>query len=203
MKLKNSTDWPDHFLRRMAAWCCRQSGLPVRKLRRAEFRNRLARAYSGHADWSGRIVCSIGPAERFPLREDHRDGMSNEVMADRTEALVAITAHEVEHICQYREGRDSKLTERRRSEPATRAHEVRVLRLFRANREALLAEWSAEPAAKPAKPRPTRQQINEANTRKLLAAWERKLKLAKTKVSTYRRKARYYDRVAANRSVTQ
>jgi hypothetical protein len=197
MKLKNSTSWPDHFIRRMAAWCCRQSGLPVRELRHAEFRNRK-RSYSGHAWMSGRIVCSIGRLG-FPTQPDTRDGMQGEILADRLECLVAITAHEIEHICQYRENRSRALKNRRRSEPATRAHEIRVLRLFRANRESLIAEWSATPKQRETIKR-TRQEINDAKARKMLAAWERKLKLAKTKVAAYRRKVRYYDRVAATRS---
>lgn len=198
MKLKNSTDFPDYFLRRLVAWCCCQSRLPVRAVKLAEFRNRCDN-YSGHAYHSMRFVVSTGKAG-FPMEADHREGMGGEIIADRIESLVAVTAHEIEHLCQYHENRSRTLHRRRRSEPVTRAHEVRCLRLFRAHRDLLLAEWNAEPAVRTVGPNHTRQKKNEANARKLLATWERKLKLARTKVSAYRRKVRRYDCIAAARA---
>lgn len=191
MKITNSTDWPVHFLRRMTSWCCRQVGLPASKLRSAEFRNRTQRAYSGHAYCAtSRIVCSVGPAFRFPLPPDNRDGMAGEILADRIEALVAITAHEVEHVNQYKSGRWGKLAGR--VEANTRAVEVRVLRAFRAEREALLAAWGAEPA-RAAKPVVSLEERRAAKAAADLARWNRKLALAKTKVRKLQIRVRYYD----------
>jgi hypothetical protein len=198
MKLKNSTDFPDHFLRRLVSWCCRQSGLPARRLLRAEFRNRT-QLYSGHAYSSMRIVCSIGRFG-FPTDPDNRPGMDGEIFADRIETLVAITAHEIEHCCQYAEGRGWKLKAVKGSERNTRVHEVRCLRLFRANRDALMAEWGETPPPRIAKPKPTRQELNEKRARAALARWETKLKTAQNKVRKLRAKSRYYDRMAAKRS---
>lgn len=147
MKIKNSTEWPDYMLRRLASWCCKQSDLPVRQLRIAEFRNK-SEYYSGHAYRKMmRIVCSVGRLG-FPMEPDQRDGMSNEIIADRIEALVAITAHEVEHIAQYHTNRIRVLKSHRRLEPVTRRHEIRVLRLFRTQREELLAKWNVAPRAR-------------------------------------------------------
>ena len=198
MRLRNSTDWPDYFLRRMVAWCCGELGLPVRRLRNAQFRNRSTCNYSGHAYSSMRIVCSVGPTSRFPTKPDNRDGMAGEIMADRTEALIAITAHELEHIRQYATGLSRLI--KGRTEATTRAAEVRVLRAFRANREALMAEWSKEPAAKPQKPKASVQEKRAAKAQADLDRWQRKLKLAQTKIKKLKAKVRYYDRVAATRS---
>jgi hypothetical protein len=199
MKLKNTTEWPDYFLRRMVAWCCHESGLPVRRLREATFRN-CAYSFSGHAYGSMRIVCSVGRSG-FPASPDTRPGMSGEIIADRMEALIAIASHEIEHCCQYAERRSAALKKQRWSELVTRQHEVATLRKFREHREQLLTEWSEVPTPRASKSKPTQQERNEAKAREMLATWERKLKLAKTKVTAYKRKCRYYDRVAANRTV--
>ena len=77
---------------------------------------------------------------------------------------------------------------------------VRVLRTFRESRESLLAEWNTPPKQRESKPKPSRQERNAVRAASNLAAWERKLKLAKTKVSKYRKQVRYYERVAASRA---
>lgn len=197
MILKNTTDYPDYFLRRMVAWCCKKSGLPVRRVTRAEFRNRFS-DYSGHAYGSGLIMVSIG-RYGFPTSPDDRPGMQGERFNDRTEALVAVTAHEVEHVCQYAERRIRQLHAERKAERATRVHEVAVLRLFREQRESLLSKWNEPPAPRVRQPKATRAERNEIAARKKLDEWQRKLKAAQNKVRTYRAKCRRYDRIAATR----
>ena len=192
MKLKNSTTFENHFLRRMVAWCAKQVEYPVSKVREAQFRNRTRRSYSGHAYGSRRIVCSIGPASRFPLLPDSRPGMSNEIVADREEALIAVTAHELTHLHQYLFRRDTG--KKRWSELDARWHEVKALREFRANRDALLAEWSKAPAAKVAKPKPSIVEKRAAKAAADLARWNKKLKLAQTKVRKLKTRVRYYER---------
>lgn len=195
MKLKNTTDFSDWFLRRMVAWCCRQCGLPVRRLITAEFK-RTKQPYSGMA-WGRRIVVRIGEPWHFPFGPDKRPGMQGEILADRFEAVVAITAHEVEHCCQRFENRHHKLDGKRALERATRTVEIACLRAFRANRESLLAEWNKPPKARAQKPKPSRAEQNEAHARAMLDRWERKLAIAKTKAAAWRRKVRRYDRIAA------
>src|SRR3990167_5099169 len=102
MRLLNSTDFSGAFLRRMVSWCCQEIELSPRCLKQAKFRNRATCAYSGHA-WGHRIVVSIGPDSKYPVKE-HKcpgyPGMSPRV-ADRIEALVAITAHELTHVREF------------------------------------------------------------------------------------------------------
>lgn len=198
MKLENSTDFADHFLRRLVSWCCRQSGYPVRRLVSAKFSN-TARSYSGMAYGSRRIRVSIGGWYNFPTSPDNRPGMQGESFADRIEALVAVTSHEIEHLCQYAEGRSRRLNDKRAIERVTRYTEINSLRLFRANRDALILEWSAEPSRRAVRPKPSRQELNEKRVRVSLARWETKLKTAQGKIRKLRAKARYYDRIAAKR----
>lgn len=198
MKLTNSTTWSDRFLRRMVSWCFKELGLPVRYVKRAEFRNR-ADSYSGRAYWPARIVCSIG-LKGFPIGPDGREGMDHETFADRTEALIAITAHELAHLDQYRTKTIGVLKSRRRTEPVTRAREIKVLRTFRPLRETLLAEWSEEAASTP-KAVPSVQERRADKEAGKFAEWQRKAKLAASKVKKYKRQVAYYEKaLAAKRS---
>jgi hypothetical protein len=204
MKLKNTTDYDDHFLRRLTAWVCKQCGMPVKQLLHAEFRNAKGwHAYTGTA-WTARFVVRIGSDKCFPTQPDGRPGMSNEVFADRLEGLVAITAHEVEHLAQRNQRRQSTLRRvRGRLERVTRAREIAVLRLFRQHRDELVAKWSQSPKKRERRARPvlSKQEQRHEATRKRLAQWERKLKLANTKVKTYRKRLGYYERAAASKEV--
>lgn len=207
MKIKNSTDWPNNFLRRMTAWCCRELKMSPGLVSSIQFRNRNDGRTSGRAYWpSNRIVVSAGVSFlKYKAGRHHSYyGSSNgdENFRNRIDWLVRITAHELFHILAHDEGVRTRRFGRSSgsSEKHTKHYERKVYESFLANRDALLAEWSAEPEATPVPPKPTRQELNDAKSRKQLATWERKLKLAKTKVAAYRRKVRYYDRVAATRA---
>ena len=55
MKLINTTDFPDAFLRRMISWVCKELEHPVRKINQAKYRNRWGDwRTSGHAWWGRR-----------------------------------------------------------------------------------------------------------------------------------------------------
>lgn len=192
MKLRNSTDYPNYFLRRMVGWICRQVDYPASRVREAQFRNRTGSVYSGHAYGSRRIVASVGPASMFPFGPDNRPGLAGMVLADRMECLIAITAHELAHLHQYANRRTAKL--KGRVEFDARWHEVKALDAFRASRERLLAEWSAEPerCAALSAPKPTLTERRAAKAAADLARWQRKLKLAQTKVQQYKRRVAYY-----------
>lgn len=195
MQLKNSTTWSDKFLRRMVSWCCKKIEMPARLITRAQFTN-CYNSYRGRA-FGRRFLVRIGPAERYPTRPDTRPGMGNEVFADRVEALVAVTAHELYHCAADCHPDHQQRTRRRNSfgssERLTHVMEVKVLRAFRANREALLAAWSADDA-KPAKAKSNVVEKRAAKAMIDLSRWERKLKLAKTKVAKCRQRVRYYER---------
>lgn len=204
MQLKNRTEWEDKFLRRMVSWCGQELGTPARLIRIAQFGQRSNRAYSGRAFYSQRrILVRIGPASRYPLQPDRRPGMCNVALADRLEALVAVTAHEIYHLAAFYD-RAHKQTNGRRtsSEKTTRWFEAHVLLSFREKRAFLIEQWAAAGDADLVAPK--KKSVVELRAElatRMLSKWERKLKLAKTKVAAYRRKVRYYDkRQAANNS---
>src|SRR5574343_1227785 len=177
MKLTNTTHWPDWFLRRMVAWCCRELG--VKGLRAARF-TECSDAFRGRA-WRGsrRILVRIGDVTHYPEKYPGRVHAPTIILADRIEALLHVTAHEVAHHARWQDG------QHRHREARVDGMTLPLLEKFRASRDALLAEWNETPAATPVKPKPSRAERNEAKARKLLAAWERKLRLAKTKTAGY------------------
>lgn len=200
MKLKNTTDWTDHFLRRMVAWCCRQIDMPVRSIHSAVFRRSRA-AWGGCARYSRRqISVCVGDARHFPANAgSHEKG---EAFADRLECLVAVTAHEAYHIAAHavddhrqktRRGTDRTASSERR----TCLEEMRVLRVFRANRDALLAEWSVPPVKRESWPKASVQERRALKAANDLARWQRKLKLAQTKCRKLKQRVNYYDKAMA------
>lgn len=85
---------------------------------------------------------------------------------------------------------------------AWRMQERPVLAAFREQRDSLLTEWMAAPAERPAKPKATPQEKRAAKASAALDRWQRKAKLAATKIKQYRRKVAYYERtfgIAAKR----
>jgi hypothetical protein len=69
MKLFNTTDFPDYFLRRMVSWCCKQLDMPVGKLFSATFRNRTY-SRTGHCKvaW-GEIVIGVVKRRKYEIAE--------------------------------------------------------------------------------------------------------------------------------------
>lgn len=198
MQLKNSTDFSDRFLRRMIAWCCRELETKVKTCCwKAVFRNSRS-SWGGCArPWRKQITVCIGKSHQFPANcSTHRKG---DVFADRLECLVAVTAHELYHVAAEHDpnhkansrgyGKGSGSSER-----LTCHYEAKVLDSFRANRESLVAVWSAEPVKVE---KPSVQEQRAAKVERQLANWQRKLKLAQTKVKQYKRKAKYYEGVVA------
>jgi len=182
MKINNSTDWSDAFLRRMTVWCMKQVGMPVRYMRAATFRNRQTTSFSGHAcPWSRNIVVSIGVDRFFPRSvSTHGEGVW---FNDRVEALVAVTAHEVFHVEAERKGSVHYQNTRGSgrgsgsSEAVTCKVEIELLNAFRKQRVELIVAWSQVE-----KPEPDKNEQALLKTEKDLARWYRKFALAKTKV---------------------
>lgn len=196
MRLRNSTDFADWFLRRLVSWSCRELGLPVREVAAVQFTN-TRHAYRGRAWSSGRILVRIGDGRHFPKKGKYpgRVNAPEYELADRLEALVHVTAHELAHLSQWHEcGHRVRVRE-----AAVDGLGLAVLRAFREQRRTLTARWEAEPAGRSRKPKPTLRERNEARARDALKRWERKKKLAETKVKQYRRKVRYYERTAGGR----
>lgn len=193
MKFTNTTDFADHFLRRMTVWIARELRVPTTtrgkvfpRLRQIRF-TKYRQYWRGRAWSSGRVLVRIGPNEGYPGRVH----APTYTIADNIEALVKVTAHEIAHLANWQEC--SKTREARIDGIA-----LGVLYKFRSMREDLLAQWGEAPKERAKKPRLTLQQRNEAKARAKLAEWEKKLRTAKTKVAKYKRSVTRYDKIAAN-----
>ena len=195
MKIVNTLEWPDHFMRRMAAWCCREIGLPVRSLKKAAFR-RSSSAWGGRAYLrEGSIGVRVGDAKWFPQTTRRHTCLESETIADRLECLVDVTAHEVAHLEQFaRRSKSRRNGGAGGSERNTQRIAYRTLRTFRENRDALVAEWSREPEQTAEKPKATIIEKRAAKAATKLAEWERKQKVAARKVREYRRRVSYYEK---------
>jgi hypothetical protein len=224
MELINSTPYPDRFLRRMVSWCCRVLELPVSKVRKIRFRNREDGFTSGYCyDTSGEIVVSVGVPRYQPesplLREpglvfrsergSYPDptvrilvGPPEKLVQEHHRDLVRVTAHELAHRMLWLEGSRTRFSRRynraRRgsSEQQTIWFENMVLEKFQAKKDELLAAWLREPERAVARAAvskdPNREKLEKA--RGDLARWQRKLKLAQTKVRKYKGRVTYYER---------
>lgn len=203
MKLKNSTDFDDKFLRRMVSWCCKELDMPVKTVQSATFTN-TKRIWRGRAFIERKaILCRVGAM--LEPRTDNRPGMDGVTLADRLEVLVYLTAHELYHLAAEWVPHHKQRTRRGYSgsgEAITRSVGKRVMLAFRESRDRLLAEWSEKPADESLEPSNkfdgvpvVRAFVKERADKaaKLLTVWERKLKLAKSKVRKYRSKVRYYE----------
>lgn len=187
MKLINTTDYSDTFLRRMVSWCCKELGLPVRRVWSVKFRNKSC-GMSGHcAIETGRIVCSV--SKGYPI-----------------DSLVDLVAHELAHRLLHLHRVRTRVSRRwgtvssGGSEHQAQWHANRVVEAFRIAQDALVAEWSAEPE-KPVKSALSVQERRQQAVLAKLSAWQRKLKTARTKVAKYQKQARYYEKaIAAKRS---
>jgi hypothetical protein len=211
MKLvTNHPGYSAHVVRRAARWAARQIGMEAKVLRTltVEVGYRRCRMGLGWGGWyrhSQRLVQVLLPRDRdhedWPTSMAHNseESSAGRDVHDEWELFVAILAHELEHARCYSIARDYTERKRLNSEPRVRAVDWRALLAFRESRETLLAEWLREKPQRPAKPKPSAVDRRAARAAELLAAWERRLKMAKTKVGKYRRKVNYYGAVAARR----
>lgn len=208
----NHAGYPVSVIRRATLWAAKQIGLDPKVLKRYSIEVGYHRNRRGGGSWGGwhhsgcRLVqvmlprvpvtypqcMAINRAEREAGRDAH----------DEWELFVAILAHELEHARAHAVARTWEDRARLNYEPRVRAVDWRTMLAFREARETLVAEWTrvaAERPARPAKTQPTPVERRAARAEELLAAWERKLRLAKTKVQKYRRKVGYYQKAAARR----
>lgn len=209
MKLENSTTWPDEFLRHMMAWVFRELDMPARTIKHARFRNSRSHWGGLARSWKRQIsVCVSADERNFPADcsgHARRGRCPPDAYADRMECLIAITAHESYHVAAAHVPAHQQKTRGRStfasSEPATCAAHMRVLYAFRANRAALMAEWTATPA--PAVIVPEIAQSDAANAMQIKRAtaaiakmerWAKRMRAATNKFNKYRRTVRYYER---------
>lgn len=172
-------EFPDHVYRRVVSWCCREIGLPVGKLSRATLA-KSRNKYGGLAQYyyrDGTIGVRVTPSRLY----------------DPLLCLVRVTAHEVAHVHLY----VSRSTNNERS---AEWFSWQVAVAFQADREQLTAEWFIPVRERAKQPIVSMVQKRADKATAMLAKWERKAKLAKTKVQQYRRKVNYYAKTAAKRS---
>lgn len=195
MKIRNSTNYPDYMLRRMVGWCCQQIGMPVNSIALAVFRNSRS-SWGGCArSWRKQISVCVHPSERIWPQScsTHEPG---EVFGSRVECLVAVTAHEAYHIAAnlvdtHKQRTRGKGLRYQSSERTTCKEEMRVLRLFRENCVVLLTEWLQPPMTDGEKVI-TDKRADKAKAD--LLRWQRKFKLAQTKVRKLKARVAYYER---------
>jgi hypothetical protein len=205
VKLQNSTNYGDRFLRRMVSWCCRQLEMPASYVRGCRFGNATnhwgGRAYLRQRRIGVRVG---GPTQTDRELKHHRFGDGFQVVTySRLEVLLITAAHELAHLDLYRRGNRSRGNGRGHggSERYTEGRAFNVLQVFRSDSERLVEEWSLEPAVA-ARQVPSVQDRRALKAASKLVEWQRKAKLAATKVKQYKRQVRYYERtLAAKRSV--
>lgn len=211
----NTSELSTPFLKAMLKWCMREVGVPDHpryplkgKFLDVSFKRSRRHAIYGWADYGRNTVeVWIGPENLFPVNLGHRRAYRTEfiqtVMCDRFEAIVNVTAHGLAHHQLHRRrlrNPEAAPNNERNAETIARG----VLQAFRENRATLLASWPSHvPQAKPAaiavkldavEARRKRAMENELKAHAQLAKWERKLKLAKTKIAKYQKRVRYYEK---------
>jgi hypothetical protein len=75
-----------------------------------------------------------------------------------------------------------------------------MLKTLRENRAALFESWCKPEKIRPVKPKKTKVQLRAEHAAKMLAKWERNLKLAKTKIKVWAKKVAYYDKKTESKS---
>lgn len=200
MKIHNTTTWSSEFLRRMVSWCCREVDYPSTGLC-VRFGN--SRRQWGGLAYLGRNRIGVRVSQHdadFPCRTRKHFTGAQELIADRVEALVKVTAHEIAHLEAYRRrSRSRRGGGGGGSEQLTDQVAFTVLRKFRRHRGELESWWREPVAERPTKRRTTAQERRAKIAEMRLAEWARRAKLAATKVRKYKRQVAYYQRVAASR----
>jgi hypothetical protein len=196
-------------IRRAVAWTAKQIGLEAKHAKRLtiEVGYRRCRMGLGWGGWYGhreRLVQVLLPRDRdhddWPTSMAHNaeEKLAGRDAHDEWELFVAILAHELEHARCFAIARNQTERKRLNFEPRVRATDWRTLLAFRESRETLLADWLREKPQRQTRPKKSVVEQRAARAEELLADWERRLKLAKTKVSKYRRKVKYYQKRGSN-----
>ncbi len=172
----------------MISFVCEEIQHPVRSIAEAKFGNLPKRQYRGRAyGETGRFIVKLGYDKDFPCTAS-RFGYTT-VTHDRVDALVMVTAHEVFHLKQIKDG--LSVTERDAD-----WHMRAVLKKFREKRKSFLAAWSKPPVQKirSGVPKKSKDQRKFEHVTKKFKEWSRKESLAKTKKLKYARQKKYYEK---------
>jgi hypothetical protein len=196
MNLINSTDYSDQFLKKMLKWICRQlvESLPVNpkpdlfgQLHKVRFTNFYGTS-RGRA-WPHRIFIRIGSENKFPAAEWFYHKSKVEARPDRICGLIGTTAHELSHVLDYVQYRDMR---RKYFENRAVWRGNDVVKKFLTDREALIEHWSRERKTVQ-KPVLSLQDQRFNKIQISLDRWQRKMKLAQTKIRKLKARAHYYE----------
>lgn len=182
MELINTTKFPNHFLRRLLSFICKQVEVSPRSIKEARF---------GYTTWIYKGKCWNYSRHMIVTVNKNEDCFPHDDLKDQLEALVFITGHETAHM---RHGDHQWRNRTKRPRELNADHLASIcLNEFRKNRDHLLTLWNKEPAyAKTEKPKANLKQRNAEKALSYLKKWERKLKIAKTKVKKYQTQVKRY-----------
>ncbi len=128
MKIKNTTGFPDAFVRNMASWVCRELELSQRQVRLLQVGRKVrTQGWSGMC-YGRRVIVNVHP----------RIGTTAQIIH-----LVEGMGHELFHTVQFIEGLWGSGKRAANIENAAIGWGKQVQRAFLANREALIQEWAS------------------------------------------------------------
>ncbi len=188
MKLTNTTHLPDRYYRKMISWICKHYEYPVRWLVSAQIGTTTKWLFSGARGGYRGIRFKINFNEKFPVNHtyagrDPKLGWPLFVLNDVDDLIFMLAAHELYHCVQTK--KKISMGEKDTDRQAKRAYDE-----FQKVKNTLLADWKRTKEVKPQDIKSERAAKAEAD----LKRWERKAKLAKTKVALYKRKVAYYQK---------
>lgn len=209
MKIKaKHSGYPEHVIRRATVWAAKQIGLESKHRKTLTIEVGYCRTtWRRDGDtWRGlyrhreRLVrVNLGRDICYPTPAGHNKSEADRYANDEWEVFVKLLAHELEHARAYAVAQTWEERARLNHEPRVRAIDWRTLLAFRERRDELLAEWCRVPVKRPVvtRPKPSVVERRAERAAVLLSQWERRMRLAKTKVAKYRRRVAYYEKAAA------
>lgn len=164
-------DYDRFFLRKLLGWVCREVEVSHRKVKLVTFgpTNRI---------WSCRgnllhFKIELSPEMQFPYR------YRKETFADPVEFFV--------YMAGWLIGSAGRIS------PPKSAAKICLTR-FRKDRPKLFQAWIAPEKIRPKKPSLSLVETRKKKVEEALRSWERKFRLAKTKVAKYKKKLAYYEK---------
>jgi len=201
VQITNTSRYPTSDIRYLVHFALQSVGRnEVGKRVRVRVTNKMYRAFGGRAMGRRYVIVRVGAPESFPFKRN-RDGWPKYEMRDWRECVVAVAAHEFNHLSQFerqaRTYRHVKLSEVECEHAAKQAVEE-----FRADIEKHVACMDDRVKRAADRYEKTREKRREAKSpqgklarlEEILKRWQRKEKLAKTKIRGIKRRMKYYQR---------
>lgn len=141
-----------------------------------------------------RFLVRVGEGT-WPWTHQYRTNAPSITYEDAVEFLVALTTHELWHLQQY-------LHRWKTNEAQNERVALDALTVFRSERERLWNEWSRETPERQSTPKPSAADRRAEKAFLDLERWQKKLKLATTKVRKLRKRVQYYEKKTAARNKT-